>query len=111
MTDTMKLKDHIRGDGNGGLFISKPFAAFTIAIMLMTMLGQAVLSYSQLDGRLDMLEEKTADSKEVWSRLHECDTNQALLNEKIDMLVTNSQDIKVEIHEIKGDIKTLMLDK
>ena len=89
------MKKHLRSDGNGGLWISKPFAIITILITVLMLFTSFVYGYAQLNLKVDNIDKNTED---------------------IEVLKLNSQssvdkieEIQDDVTEMKGDIKTLLL--
>ena len=110
--EEINLGQHLpRSDGDGGLLMSKPFALITVIITLIVIIGQSVFVFAQLDGRVGLLEEKTANSREVWERLYECETQTMLLDQKLGVLIENSIEIKQDVKELRVEITTHYLSR
>lgn len=92
------MKTHIKGDGNGGLYVSKPFALISIALTIIIFLSSAVFSYGALNTRVDSIEQCCDNKGEqllvLDDKLHTQDTDIAVLKQNIKNIDNNIQEIK-----------------
>ena len=95
------LKKHIKGDGNGGFFVSKPFAIISILITLLLACIPMVYSYGGLNFRVDNIETQIEKIDDLEKRTDEYDTDIAVIKEKIIHIESNIKEIKEILREKK----------
>jgi len=85
-------------DGNGGLNISKPFAAVSILIAVITIIASSGLSYGALTERVDNLEEDVELITTIEHRIDAIEQTTVGTNIRV-------QRIQEDISEIKEALK------
>lgn len=96
----MKRK-HIESDGNGGFWISKPFALISLIITLVLILSSFVFGYAQMQMKIEAIDDNFDLIQENDKNIHELQLMTIRCADSIDSM-------DEDLTEIKSDIKELL---
>ena len=85
---------YLKGDGNGGLNISKPIVLIGVLLTVLTIVATSGISYGALNERVDNVEDKYDGIESLDNRMRDIDITTAATNVRV-------QDTQEDISEIK----------
>lgn len=105
MTEKENEKHYLRSDGNGGLNISHSVAIISLIIMILLAIIPAAVAWGVLSARVDNYYDLEQYQKET---IDDLEQEVGINKEDIAVVETQITNLKDDITEIKGDVKTLI---
>lgn len=93
---------YIKGDGNGGVVVSKGLMAMiSLILVIIGAIVPTVLGYGQLQQKVNTIQ-NIVDANQP--KIEECQMKVAILEAKLDAIKQNTDDIKGQVNDVSKQL-------